>query len=84
MYPADSRGISIRKRIIAHDVKTFKKSSCLSVQGESEGYTVKSKEKDIVISDYPLLQTEFLYESKKGRAELFEFKIIERFIRNEK
>ena len=45
-------------------------TSCLSVEGESEGYTVKSKEKDIAISDYPLLQTEFLYSSKKGTAEI--------------
>ena len=34
------------------------------------GYTVKSKEKDIAISDYPLLQTEFLYASKTGKAEV--------------
>ena len=38
-------------------------------QGESEGYTVKSKDKDIAISDYPLLQSEFLYGSKKGMAD---------------
>ena len=44
-------------------------SNNLFFQGESEGYTVKSKEKDIAISDYPLLQTEFLYESKKGTAD---------------
>ena len=37
--------------------------------GESEGYTVATKEKDIAISDYPLLQTEFLYASKKGTAD---------------
>ena len=50
---------------------------CLSVLGESEGYTVKSKEKDIPISDYPLLQTEFLYASKKGKAEIeWEFPVI--------
>ena len=45
-------------------------TSCLSVEGESEGYTVKSKEKDLAISDYPLLQTEFLYSSKKGTTEI--------------
>ena len=45
-------------------------TSCLSVEGESEGYTVKSKEKDIAISDYTLLQTEFLYSIKKGTAEI--------------
>ena len=38
------------------------------LKGESEGYTVITKEKDIAISDYPLLQTEFLYASKKGKA----------------
>ena len=37
------------------------------MKGESEGYTVRSKEKDIAISNYPLLQTEFLYASKKGK-----------------
>ena len=31
---------------------------------------MKSKEKDFPISDYPLLQTEFLYESKKGTADI--------------
>ena len=73
MYSSDSRGISIRKGIIAPGVRlqAFKDTSCLSFLGESEGYTVKSKEKDIAISDYPLLQTEFLYESKKGRAVIF-------------
>ena len=34
--------------------------------GESEGYTVKTREEDIAISEYPLLQTEFLYEQKEG------------------
>ena len=38
------------------------------VIGESQGYTVNSKEKDFPISDYPLLQTEFLYVSKQGKA----------------
>ena len=38
-------------------------------KGESEGYTVKSKEEDFTISDYPLLQTEFLYDSKTGTAD---------------
>ena len=73
MYPADSRGLSIRKGIITTGVRlqAFKDNSCLSLPGESEGYTVKSKEKDIAISDYPLLQTEFLYESKKGTAVIF-------------
>ena len=36
-------------------------------EGESVGYTVKSMEKDFPISNYPLEQTEFLYDSKQGR-----------------
>ena len=73
MYSSDFRGISIRKGIITSDVRLqdFKDNSCLSLQGESKGYTVQSKEKDIAISEYPLLQTEFLYESKKGTAVIF-------------
>ena len=35
---------------------------------ESVGYTVKSMEKDFTISNYPLEQTEFLYDSKQGMA----------------
>ena len=34
--------------------------------GESVGYTVKSMEQDFAISNYPLEQTEFLYDSKQG------------------
>ena len=34
--------------------------------GESEGYTVKCKEKDFPISNYPLEQTEFYYAQKQG------------------
>ena len=30
---------------------------------------METKEQDIAISDYPLLQTEFLYASKKGTAD---------------
>ena len=37
-------------------------------KGESEGYTVKTKDEDFAISDYPLLQSEFLYASTKGTA----------------
>ena len=36
---------------------------------ESDGYTVKSKERDFKVSEYPLLQTEFLYGSKTGNAD---------------
>ena len=34
--------------------------------GESEGYIVKTKEKDFPISNYPLEQTEFYYAQKQG------------------
>ena len=36
------------------------------MKGESVGYTVKTIEKDFAISNYPLEQTEFLYDSKQG------------------
>ena len=36
-------------------------------KGESEGYTVKCKEKDFPISNYPLEQTEFFYAQKQAR-----------------
>ena len=35
-------------------------------KGESEGYTVKTKDEDFAISDYPLLQTEFFFDQKQG------------------
>ena len=35
-------------------------------KGESEGYTVKAKEEDFSISNYPLEQTEFYYGQKQG------------------
>ena len=37
-------------------------------KGESEGYIVKSKERDFPISNYPLEQTEFYYGQKQGTA----------------
>ena len=37
-------------------------------KGESEGYIVKSKEKDIPISNYPLEQSEFYYQQKQGSS----------------
>ena len=40
--------------------------SLILLKGESIGFTVKSMEKDFTISNYPLEQTEFLYDSKKG------------------
>ena len=39
-------------------------------KGESEGYTVKCKEKDFPISNYPLEQTEFFYAQKQARDKL--------------
>ena len=36
-------------------------------KGECEGYTVKCKEKDFPISNYPLEQTEFFYAQKQAR-----------------
>ena len=38
--------------------------------GESEGYTVKSREEEFTISNYPLEQTEFFYSQKQGIASL--------------
>ena len=59
------------------DISFGTTSRATKCSGESEGYIVRSKEKDIAISDYPLLQTEFLYASKKGKARshLFLFEI---------
>ena len=36
-------------------------------QGESDGYTVETKEENFTISSYPLEQTEFLYGQKQGK-----------------
>ena len=40
------------------------------IKGESEGYTVKSREEEFPISNYPLEQTEFFYSQKQGIASL--------------
>lgn len=40
------------------------------LKGESEGYTVKSKEEDFPISNYPLEQSEFFYAQKQVRDKL--------------
>ena len=42
----------------------------ISQKGESEGYTIKCKEKDFPISNYPLEQTEFFYAQKQARDKL--------------
>ena len=39
--------------------------------GECVGYTVKTMEKDFCISNYPLEQTDFLYDSKQGMVGFF-------------
>lgn len=39
------------------------------MKGESVGYTVKSMDKEFPISNYPLEQTEFLYDSKLGTVD---------------
>ena len=40
------------------------------IKGESEGYTVKSREEEFPISNYPLEQTEFFYSQKQGIASI--------------
>ena len=40
-------------------------------KGESEGYNVKTREKDFPISNYPLEQTEFFYEQKQGMVNYY-------------
>ena len=40
-------------------------------KGESEGYTVKSRDEEFPISNYPLEQTEFFYSQKQGIARNF-------------
>ena len=44
---------------------------CVPMKGESVGYTVKSMDKEFPISNYPLEQTEFLYDSKLGTVDFF-------------
>ena len=41
----------------------------IPIKGESVGYTVKSMDKEFPISNYPLEQTEFLYDSKLGKVD---------------
>ena len=49
------------------DFKVSRKHKFLySIKDESVGFTVISKEKDFTISQYPLLQTDFLYDSILG------------------
>ena len=35
-------------------------------EGDSKGYSVKTREEEFSISSYPLEQTEFLFQSKQG------------------
>ena len=70
MYPPNITDVRIRKRE-SHLSRKFSKNSkilesTIPLKGESVGYTVKCMEKDFTISNYPLEQTEFLYDSKQG------------------
>ena len=70
MYSSNIAGVSIRK----WERKTFNNLSTIEyvenlIEGESVGFTVKSMEKDFPISNYPLEQTEFLYDSKQGKVD---------------
>ena len=83
MYPANTPNISIRygiqnfrgalsaklytvyKRVVISHCVKYK----IPMKGESVGYTVKSMEKDFPISNYPLEQTEFLYDTKQGMVD---------------
>ena len=50
----------------SHGVHSVEYNVVYQKKGESEGYNVKTKEKDFPISNYPLEQTEFYYEQKQG------------------
>ena len=50
--------------------RLFNEGNAYPNKGESEGYTVKCKEKSFPISNYPLEQTEFYYAQKQGRDKL--------------
>ena len=65
MYSSNIAGISIRKWERKTFLSTIEYIENL-IEGESVGFTVKSMEKDFPISNYPLEQTEFLYDSKQG------------------
>ena len=39
------------------------------MKGESVGYTVGSMDEEFPISNYPLEQTDFLYDSKQGTVD---------------
>ena len=70
MHPPDFREISRRYGINDYWMLKYYFYNFWSLEGESEGYTVKTKDDDFTISDYPLLQTEFMYESKTGKADI--------------
>ena len=78
MYPANTPDISIRygvqydrgalsAQLYTVYIRGMKYK--IPMKGESDGYTVKSMEKDFPISNYPLEQTEFLYDSKQGTVD---------------
>ena len=70
MYPPNIADVRIRRRESHFSQKFCKNSKILAskilLKGDSVGYTVKCMEKDFTISNYPLEQTEFLYDSKQG------------------
>ena len=74
MHSPNITFVSIRKRerhfkkLQDKIFENFKSHKKIPFVGESVGYTVKSMEKDFPISNYPLEQTEFLYDSKQGRG----------------
>ena len=74
MYSPNITAVSIRKWKW-HFYKSFllrlRKLEILfeiPFEGGSVGYTVRTMEKDFPISNFPLEQTEFLYDSKQGRV----------------
>jgi len=68
----------IGKKCIRQILKAYK-------SGKSVGYTVKTMENDFPISNYPLEQTEFLYDSKQGKRHtqydysMFRYRVVRLF-----
>ena len=75
LYSGHSREIRNRKRVdnIIFMNYTYRNYIFIPDKGESEGYTVKSKEEEFPISNYPLLQSDFLYSQKQGIASWNDF-----------
>ena len=60
----------IKKKIRFFFSRLLNEDNAYPNKGESEGYTVKCKEKSFPISNYPLEQTEFYYAQKQARDRL--------------